>query len=110
MSRRRWLVLKGVMEPEWVQACLAALDRFANDPELVQLATSGAGEWLSLGEAAARGKRPHAAEVCSGSFRHFRPHDLHLSLKSALGPCCILGSGLDDRPMSRPKPKELLSL
>ena len=79
MSRRRWLVLKGVMEPEWVQACLAALDRFANDPELVQLATSGAGEWLSLGEATARGKRPHAAEVCSGSFRHFRPHDLHLA-------------------------------
>ena len=76
MSRRRWLVLKGVMEPEWVQACLAALDRFANDPELVQLATSGAGEWLSLGEAAARGKRPH---------------DLHLSLKSALGPSGISG-------------------
>ena len=47
------------MEPEWVQGCLAALDRFANDPELVQLATSGAGEWLSLGEAAARGKLSH---------------------------------------------------
>ena len=66
------------MEPEWVQGCLAALDRFANDPELVQLATSGAGEWLSLGEAAARGKLPH---------------DLNLLLQSALGPCDILSSG-----------------
>ena len=75
MSRRRWLVLKGVMEPEWVQACLAALDRFANDPELVQLATSGAGEWLSLGEAAARGKLPQ-----------------NLLLQSALGPCDILSN------------------
>ena len=76
------------MEPQWVQDCLAALDRFANDPELVQLATSGAGEWLSLGEAAARGKLPY---------------DLNMLLKSALGPCYILSSGLDDRPMSRPR-------
>ena len=68
------------MEPEWVQACLAALDRFANDPELVQLATSGAGEWLSLGEAAARGELPQNLPQ-------------NLLLQSALGSCDILGSG-----------------